>query len=309
MYEIPLDEIKAFIKRVKARSVLVEAPPGLLKHAKEVCGELEAECSVSAMPVFGACLVYEFFPADAIVHLGHNAYPWWKPNKPTLFVEAFSNVEPSLEGLEGELEGKRIVLGTTVQHLKLLPKIRKYLEEREFEVFTFKSAGLEEGQVLGCDYRNLRRGYDDYLVVAGGRFHALGAALYLQRSVLALDPYTSKRERVDPKRELMRRMWLVQRASEAEEVALVDGHEGQSRRGLVKALKLEAERAGKRVRLYKSLILTKEYLLNLPEDVVVVLSCPRLPVDDFSDVKEKIVLSPGEFRASLRGLSYYAFPF
>ncbi|NPA84462.1 MAG: diphthamide biosynthesis enzyme Dph2 [Crenarchaeota archaeon] len=309
MYEIPFEKIKRFVEGTGARRVLVEAPPGLMRYAEEVCRELEVECFASAMPVFGSCLVYEFFPADAVIHLGHNPYPWWRPEKPTLFVEAFSHAEPDLEGIEEELKGKKVVLGAAVQHLKLIGKIKEYLRGKGFEVLTFKSRGLEEGQVLGCDYRNLRRGYDDYLIVAGGRFHALGAALYLQRDVLALDPYTSRRERLDPKRHLMKRMWLAQRAAEAREVALVDGHEGQSREPLLRALKAEAERAGKRVSVYKTLILTKDYLLNLPEEVVVVLSCPRLPLDDFGDVEEKVVLSPGEFRASLRGLKLYAFPF
>ena len=308
-YEVPYHKAQEFVKRVKASNVLVEAPPGLMKHASELCSKLDVECAVSAMPVFGSCLVYEFLPFDAIIHLGHNPYPWWRPKKPTLFLEAPSTVEPSLEGLEKFVKGKRVVLGASIQHLRLLPRLKEYLRDKGIVAVTFKSKGLEEGQVLGCDYRNLRRGYDDYLIVAGGAFHALGASLYLQRDVLRLDPYTSRAERVDPKRTLAKRMWLVSEASSAKEVALVDGHEGQSREGLIKALKVEAERAGKRVKVYKSLILTKDFLLNLPEEVVVIASCPRLALDDFSDVKEKIVLAPGEFRATLKGLEHYTFPF
>ncbi len=308
MFEISKERALEFVRRVRARKVLVEAPPGLMGYAKELCEELDVECHVSATPVFGSCLVYEFQPVDAIIHLGHNPYPWWRPTKPVLFLEAPSPVEPELEGLEKELEGKRIVLAASVQHLHLLPKIKKYLERKGFKVFTFESKGLEEGQVLGCDYRNLRRGFDDYLVVAGGRFHSLGAALYLQRPVLSLDPYSSRTERLDPLRLLSKRMWLVSRASEAEEVAVVDGVEGQSREPLVKALKAMAEERGKKVTLYKSVILTKEYIMNLPEEVIVIASCPRLALDDFPE-GPKVVLSPGEFRASLKGLETYSFPF
>jgi len=308
-YVLDEEKVKAFIKEVKPSKVLVEAPPGLFKPAKRVCELVSVECEISAMPVFGGCLAYEFLEGDAIIHLGHNPYPWWTPKKPTLYLEVPVEVETDVEVVKDKLKGKRVVLGAVVQHLNLLDELKERLRGWGFEPLTFTSKGLKEGQVLGCDYRNLRRGYDDYLIVAGGRFHALGAALYLKRDVLAFDPYSSRVERLDPTKALARRMWLVKEASNTKTVALVDGHEGQARPGLVRALKEMAEKAGMRVRVYKSLILTREFVLNLPEEVVVTLSCPRLALDDFGDVREKVVLAPGEFRAAVLGLDSYAFPF
>ena len=308
-YVLEREKIESFVKKVKPSKVLVEAPPGLLKLASEVCKELRVDCEVSATPVFGSCLVFEFLPADAIIHLGHNPYPWWKPKKPTLFLDVPGELEVNFEALKDLLKGRKVVLGATVQHLNLLRLLKEKMKEWGFEPLTFSSRGLEEGQVLGCDYRNLRKGFDDYVIVAGGEFHALGAAMYLKRDVLSFDPFTSRAKRIDPKRPLARRMWLVSEASKRGSVAFVDGIEGQARGAMIRGLKALAERKGIKVKVYRSVILTREFVLNLPEDVVVVFSCPRMPLDDFGDVEEKLILSPGEFRAALLGLQNYTFPF
>ena len=303
MYSVDEEKVVEFLDKVKPQRVLVEGPPGLFKQVEEVCSTVEekgVECFKSAMPTFGACLVYEFFPAEAIIHLGHFPYKWWRPKKPTLFLEVPYMRFPKVE-VPDELRGKRVQLLASAQHVHILDDLKEVLKKENVEA---EVGGL----VLGCDFTNVRRGFDEYLVVAGGRFHALGLALYLKRTVWQLDPYSDTLSKVDPKRTLMKRYWKVQTASEEETFAIIDGHEGQSREALVKGLKILAKRAGKRVRVYKSLILTKDFLLNLPERVIVIASCPRLALDDFGDVEEKVVLAPGEARGALLGLDKYSFP-
>ena len=302
-YELDLNRVMSFMKEVKPKRVLVEGPPGLYRQVDEVCSLIEGlgiECFKSAMPTFGACLVYEFFPVDAIVHLGHFPYKWWKPRKPTLFLEVPYTRVPEFE-IPKEIKGKRVQLLASAQHVHVLEKIKKKLE----------SEGVKAevgGLVLGCDFTNVRRGFDEYLVVAGGQFHALGVALYLKREVWKVDPYTDKVEKVSPKRILMKRYWKASMASEEDVIAIIDGHEGQSREAIIRGIKMIAGRRKKKVKVYKSLILTKDFILNLPEKVIVIASCPRLAVDDFGEIEEKIVLAPGEVRASLMGLEYYSFP-
>ncbi len=290
---------------------MVEAPPGLWREANEVCSFIEKkgfECVRSAVPSFGACLVFEEM-ADFIVHLGHYPYPWWKPSKKTLFLPCPWKGEIDLGNLKGELRGKRVLVATTAQHLKAVERLVAELREEGLEVQL--AFGKPRGLILGCDYTGLRRGYDEYLVVAGGSFHSLGAALYLKREVISFDPYTGKWRRVDPHQVLRKRLWMVSEASEGREVAVIDGIEGQSREPLVKALKLEASRNGFRVKVFKSAILTREYLDNVLEEVdfAVITSCPRLALDDYGDSR-KPVLAPGEARAAFRkDLKYYSFPF
>ncbi len=303
MYKVEKEKVRKFIEKWKPRRVLVEGPPGLFKQVDDVCMTVEklgTECVKSAMPTFGACLVYEFFPVDAIIHLGHYPYKWWKPKKPTLFLEVPYMRVPKISVPE-DLKGKRVQLLASAQHVHALTEIKKEFEKKGVRA---EVGGL----VLGCDFTNVRRGFDEYIVVAGGMFHAQGLALYLKRSVIKLDPYTDRLEVIDPKKLLMKRYWKVSQASEEETFAIVDGHEGQSREALVEGLKIIANKSSKRVKLYKSLILTKEFLLNLPERVIVIASCPRLAVDDFGDLEEKIVLAPGEARASMLGLERYSFP-
>ncbi|ALU12697.1 hypothetical protein EYM_06540 [Ignicoccus islandicus DSM 13165] len=302
--------MESFLRGLKGR-VVVESPPGLWREAKAVCSFIEErglECVRSAMPSFGACLVFQDL-GDAIVHLGHYPYPWWKPSKKTLFLPCPWKGEVRLHKIKSELEGKRTLVGTTAQHLE---SVKKVIDEMKAEGVNVElSFSTPRGLVLGCDYTGLRRGYDEYLIIAGGKFHSLGASLYLKRDVIAFDPYSERWERVNPYPILKRRLWKVSEAMEGREVAIIDGIEGQSRENLVKALFLEASRGGFKARLFKAPILTKEFVANVLEEVdfAVITSCPRLPLDDYGDL-EKPVLAPGEARAVFRrNLELYSFPF
>ncbi|UXD21278.1 dihydrofolate reductase [Ignicoccus pacificus DSM 13166] len=309
-YEVDKERIEKFLKEVKPSSVLVEAPPGLWREADEVCKMLKEkgiDCIRSAIPVFGACLVFEHFAGDAVIHLGHYPYPWWRPRKPTLFLEASWKGKVNWGPLVDVLSGK-VLLASPAQHVKQLYELKDILKRKGIEANLAK--GFVEGLILGCDYSGLKEGYDHYVIVAGGVFHALGAALYLGRKIIKFDPYTSKVEEVDPYPVLKKRMWKVSEAIEGKKVAIIDGIEGQSRPQLLESLKREAERNGFEVKVFKASILTRDFMIGILEEVdfAVTLSCPRLALDDFGDL-HKPVLAPGEARAAFRrDLERYSFP-
>jgi len=311
LYEVDWKRLRLFLEKVRPGEVLVEGPPGLWRELDEVCSyvlEKGISCIKSAVPVFGACMAFEHFGGDAVIHLGHFPYPWWRPSKPTLFLEAPWKGEVDWESLASEIRGKRVILGAPAQHVSSLYELKSILMNKGIEIDLAFSE--PRGLVLGCDYRGFRRGYDEYVIVSGGRFHALGAALYLQRDVLKLDPYRGEAERISPNRELMKRMWKVKEAMEGKRVALIDGIEGQSRPGALRALKMEASKGGFIVKLYRASILTKDFMVNILEEVdfAVVLSCPRMALDDFGEL-HKPVLAPGEARSAFRrDLSIYSFP-
>ena len=304
-YEVDWERLEEFLNRVNPSSVLVEAPPGLWREAEEVCSYVVKrgiECIRSAVPVFGACMALEHFGGEAIVHLGHYPYPWWRPSKPTLFLECPWNEKVNWEPLIKSIKSRKVVVGAPAQHVRSLEELKKGLEKRGVKAIT--------GLILGCDYRLFDQKADEYVVVSGGEFHSLGGALYLKKPILHFDPYTGKVREVDPKRVLMKRMWKVQEAMDGKRIALIDGIEGQSRLELLLELKRLAEEKDLKVRVFRASILTRDFVVNVLEEVdfAAILSCPRLPIDDFGDL-HKPVLTPGEARAAItKDLSLYSFP-
>ncbi len=311
MYEIDWKRLDEFLREHSPSSALVVSPPGLWREADEVCKEVTRrgiECIRSAVPVFGACLSFEHFGGDVVIHLGHYPYRWWRPKKPTLYLECPWKGSTDWSVLKNELKGRKVMLGAPAQHVRALAELKEYLEREGFEVSLAKSN--PEGLILGCDYYGFVEGFDEYVVVSGGQFHSIGAALFLNKEIVKFDPYTNKVERVSPNKFLMKRMWKVKEAMEGKRAALIDGIEGQSRIALLKSLKELAEANGFEVKVFRASILTRDFMVNVLEeaDFAVVLSCPRMPLDDFEDL-HKPVLAPGEAKATFkRDLEAYSFP-
>ena len=95
---------------------------------------------------------------DLIVHYGHTPLPL-KYEVPTLFIEAFSNIDlkKDLEKCLEELKGhSRIGLVTTTQHLHLLAETKDFLEDNGKEVILGSSPSTRKGQVLGCNFSSIK---------------------------------------------------------------------------------------------------------------------------------------------------------
>lgn len=286
---------------------------------------------------YGACdLHLETIAAlnpSLIIHIGHNKYPnelgsipgLSKLLKKTIFTPAYSTRKITGKSLEAllrilkEKDIRKISLVGTIQHVKELPRIAEKLIEKGISVVIpdprFRE--MENGQILGCDYSALVKAdniVDAHVLVAGGKFHYIGALLSSSKPVIKIDPYTD--EVLYDKRArdiiLKKRYYRIFRAMNADSFGLVIGSKtGQYRPWLITALKKTMERYSKSYRELIIASLSKNALLNIDTsdiDAYIVTSCPRLPIDDLNDF-HKPVLTPGEaIMAIKQSFEKYRFP-
>ena len=326
------DEERLFreIEIKKPRRVLLQFPEGLRRYSVEIVDKLrdrfrDVEFVISAEPSWGACDVADdeaqLVGADLIAHFGHTPYPWYSPKTPTVYVPVLSRLGLSQEAMTDLAErlrtvgARRVNVSAVLQHVHLIPKLRKFLEAQGFQT----SSGMArppymlEGQVLGCDYYAVRDDSDAFVNVSGGRFHSLGVALATQRPTFKLDPYENRVEDVSKEafRVLKVRLAKIFEAKDREVWGIIRGLKlGQNRPTLVNFLKRGLEGIGKKVYVFTNRIVTVDALRNLPNEVevFVVTSCPRVPVDDVYNF-EKPVLTPGEAKMIISGeLDNYIFP-
>ncbi|TRM99906.1 diphthamide biosynthesis enzyme Dph2, partial [Sulfolobus sp. F1] len=202
--------INEIVKR-DAKKVLLQFPEGLKYFSIEIVNKLRqklpnVEFIISGEPSWGACDIAEDeakeIGADLIIHFGHTPYTWYYPKFPTVFinVESKINLNPKIlddliQILKNKYDAKKVSLTSTLQHVKLLPEIKKGLEDH-FEVIIGKPSSkfMFDGQVLGCDYKPAEVPADVYIIVSGGLFHAIGLGLTTNKPTIKVDPYTQKVE-------------------------------------------------------------------------------------------------------------------
>jgi len=278
------------------KRVLVQAPDGLkgfaLKVAEEL-GGMGVDAFVSGSHAWGGCDVAfgeaERVGATLILHIGHHGPVRFKmPDTPTVvFAPAYLNRSPaealrSAARLASERGYRRVVLGMTVQHVRYLHHAVAVLEEEGLEAAHFPGPLGIEGLVIGCDYSSLRGGFDAAIIVAAGRFHPLGAALWTGKPAIAADPYAGSAWEVDAKPYISRHLYSLSKAVDAESfLVVVSTKPGQENlRGAEKAAAMLRE-AGKKVEIAVFDEVSREALVNLGGfDAYINSACPRLVVDD-----------------------------
>lgn len=326
-YRIDLDGLLNILKERKPSKILLQIPEGFKKHSYELIDYLTStagegfEIHVDASPCFGACLIDSNVTKDydLVIHLGHGRYPYWTPPDNVVFIDLQSRTglsRKTVDSLFNELRAagfKKLAIYTTAQHKNLSEEFVATAESEGFEV-------MKRGSrvVLGCWFSDLdlvRESVDAVLVVAGGKFHALGVGLRLggSKDVIAVDPYmnayTFLRDYI--LKTLKIRLGKVARSMDARSWLLVIGTAGQRRSWLVEELSKLIKGAGGNYYVAASSHLTRDLLTNLDSDVIdsiIITSCPRLAIEDFHDYV-KPVLTPGEgFMALEKKLDPYVFP-
>jgi len=330
-YDFKIGTIIRFIKKRKAKKVLIQAPDGLkqlfLPYLEELRRELpNVEFIISGDPAYGSCFLAEIeakrVNADLIVHIGHTEY--YKASIPTIYVEAFSKL--TLTGTLAEkllnrikdLNVKNIGLCSVLQHAKCIEHVKKLLENNGYKVYIGKHGPYTkyDGQVVGCDYisaLSVNDNVDLHLIISGGLFHPIGLGLATLKPVIKLDLYEEKVVNLTKEVEkvLRKRYWRIMNSLNAEKFGIIVGmRKGQYRPSLVNSIeKLIRKRRGKSTRIVMDII-TEERLLNFSNDfdAYIVTSCPRVPIDDLGEFK-KPILTPGEAYMALTGkLEKYIFP-
>ncbi len=313
MYDMDLDKVIRKINSKDAQTVGLQFPEGLkmqaIKIARQIEDETDSTVIISGDPCFGACDVSDYKmkgSVDLIVHYGHTPLPL-KYEVPTLFIEAFSNIDlrGDLEKCLKELKGySRIGLVTTTQHLHLLNETKDFLEDNGKEVVLGSSPSTRKGQVLGCNFSSIKDlDVDIILFIGSGNFHPLGIKLFSNTPVLALDPYNSEIRSMDEyaDRILRIRFARITKASTARKWGvIVSSKEGQYRMTLAKQLKKTLEDNGMEAYIILADNINPDILLPYLElEAFVVSACPRIAIDD-SQMYKKPLLTPQELEIVLK---------
>lgn len=313
-YLVDMDYIESELVNKKAEKVLIQAPDGLKRLALRIGERLEGmgfQIIFSGEHTWGGCdVAFEearIVGADTIVHIGHHGPVRVKmpPRPRVIFVPAYYSYDPTelvLETLErvSYQIGGEIVLGSTVQHIIWLDRILQRAREKGLRVKVNKGIGGFNGLVVGCDYRAVKGG-KAVVVIAGGIFHGLGAALWSGKPTWVVDPYQRLSRKIDTKKVLSRHLFDLSRTFEAETfLIVVSTKEGQL--GILTAEKVRKilRERGKRGYIAVFDEISREKLTNIGRfDAYVNTACPRLTIDD-PDMFPGPVLNPGELKYVLR---------
>jgi len=322
-YIVDYDAIAEYIKRNNIRRILVQAPDGLkplyLCIHRVLSGR--AELYYSSSPTYGACDLAlneaRRLRAEVILHIGHTEYPFLhiKPEIPVLYIPAYYRWTPSKKLMDDladhlkSLNAQNIGLVASIQHTHSLEQLAEELEKRGFNpiIGSKPYRVADRGQIIGCDYTSaiaIEDFVDVFLVLAGGKFHAIGLALSMsEKKVLGLDPYTGKiwDAQGEARRILAKRYYIVTSLANKgfSSVGVVIGLKpGQYRPRIVHIIEEYAKK--KSICVYKivSEELTEDRLIAIDNalalDIYVVTSCPRLALDDLEGFY-KPVLTPAEY--------------
>nr|AIE93378.1 diphthamide synthase subunit (dph2) [uncultured marine group II/III euryarchaeote AD1000_34_D01]AIE98315.1 diphthamide synthase subunit (dph2) [uncultured marine group II/III euryarchaeote KM3_05_F04]AIF20130.1 diphthamide synthase subunit (dph2) [uncultured marine group II/III euryarchaeote KM3_88_E02] len=212
------------------------------------------------------------------------------------FLDAVGRVAP--------LDGVKLGLVGSIQHLHLLSEFKKRLEDAGFEVeipvggdrLTFP------GQVLGCNYSGDSPDIGHYLFLGSGDFHPIGLVLHTGKPLAMLDPYTGDASEMSLQRIeriLRQRFGLIMASDGAQSFGILIGEKpGQMRRNLALRMKRMLEKHGKKGYLLALEHVGPELIDFYPVDAFVNTACPRIAIDD-SVRYAKPLLTPFELEVVL----------
>jgi len=311
IFDLEEDRVRREITRRGARRVLVQLPEGLKPLSTRIASIIEGAGAlpiISADPCYGACDLAlneaSTLSADLIIHYGHSEIEHFSQriNMPIIYVEAKVNVNVK-EIIENALKylepWENIGLATTVQHAHILKDVEGILRDAGKKVYVGCEHGLKyPGQVLGCDYRNVKAisiMVDAFLFIGGGLFHAVGLFLATMKPTIAADPFEGGIQRVDDdaKRVINRRWADISEAMGAKRWGVIVGLKtGQL--NLEKSLRImeDLKANGKEVLLLAMREITPEALLEFPIiEAYVNTACPRISMYETRKFSKPVLTS------------------
>jgi len=310
-FDFEEERIKQEIAKLGAKRVLLQMPEGLKQEGPRLAKVIEKTGAlpiISADPCYGACDLAtaeaERLGIDLIVHFGHSKLVNHE-QVPTVYVEVRATVTVA-EVLEKAVpllnKYGKIGLATTVQHVQTLDEVREVLV-RAGKTVVVGNAGrvTYAGQVIGCDYSNVRsvaKGVEAFLFIGGGRFHALGIALSTSKPTIIADPYENRAYSINEaaQKVLKQRYACIEEAGHAKTFGVLIGLKlGQKRLEEAFKIKETAEKTGKAAFLLAVRELSPEALMEFPSvDAYVNTACPRIALEAPSKFL-KPVLTVNEF--------------
>ncbi len=336
-YDLGFERIRSFILEHKPSRILLQIADGLKFLAETIVDYIESispyvEVYLSGSPTYGSCDIpvdeARALGIDAIVHVGHNSYPYmgYHVDTPVLYIEAYYTGEVGDKLIEILLNSLReyreqdIVLLASIQYIRQLNKLYKTLLRQGYRVIVpdINPEPLEPGQVLGCIYDTVRgTSSNTYVVLSSGLFHGLGVCLSKPGAkVLIADIHRDQVIDLESecRKVLAKRYYIVSKLINNPfntATIIVGSRPGQYRPWLVKTLYREL--VSREASVYKAIVsyLDRDRLAAIDKafntDVYIVTSCPRLPIDDLSDY-HKPVITPGEAFMVISGSMKYRYP-
>ena len=285
------------LKRLGAKRILVQFPEGIMLKIQQIAKELEKnsfEVLLCMERTYGACCVREDetlrLGCDAILHIGHEKFVK-KTKLPVVYWEYFleANPRPILEKEFNKLENyERIGLITSIQFVKTISSVKKYLEAKGKRVFAYRALQYP-GQVLGCRLeaaKAIESKVDCFLCISAGKFYGSGITLITEKPVLNLD---LERKEIYSLEEFKKKVqktivWNKAQFKDAKRIGiLISWKKGQ----LLNPFKIKErlKKEGKEVFILAMDEITPEKIEGLKLDFLINCACPRIGVDDQSQYK------------------------
>ena len=296
-----MQEVIKKLKALRSRRIFIQFPEGLKLKIQEIVETLEKEgfeCIICLEKTFGACDIRaeeaKRLGCDTILHIGHTGLGI-NTDIPVIYWEYFLDVDPipTLEKEFGKLEKyERIGLVTSVQFVKVLEKVKAYLEKRGKKVLVSENLSYP-GQILGCKLEAataLESEVDCFLCISAGKFYSLGLALQTERPVLSLDLEKGYIEELEKMKDKIRKIeaWNKSQLENAKRVGiLISWKIGQLKLPL--ELKRKLERVGKVVYLLAMDEISPQKLEGLKLDALINCACPRIGTDDLEMYKIPLI--------------------
>jgi 2-(3-amino-3-carboxypropyl)histidine synthase len=306
-----LEKVVKIINKNDYKQVLIQIPEGLKNHFAKIVEFIESETNattiISADPCYGACdIVHSEFRnlnVDLVIQIGHAEIPLIKDLPiPTLFINAKTDIDISKVVNEAitYLEGNRIGLITTAQHVHYLDKASRILKTKNFTpiIGSGDNRISLKGQVLGCNFSaavSIVNKVDSFLFIGSGNFHPLGLLLSTNKPVVVCDSYTSevrKKELIDIKDMIIRQRYgAIARSKNAKNFGIIVGiKKGQQRMDLALKLKEKIKIKQKKSYIFTVDNIQPSYLESYRNiDCFVSTACPRIAIDDYMQYKIPIL--------------------
>ena len=299
---VRIDEALVFrlIEEKQPKTILVNAPGGLIRQTKELMEKARERYGVVCVFVgdscFGICDTVEEdverMKADMALHIGHNAAVE-TVGEHTYLVDAVDDVkfDNVVRKASTTLHGyKKLGLVTFSQHLHELGRAAQMFESEGFEVVMGTKNNLLLGsQIFGCDFSTVfpvRDKVDAFCFLGESEFHAVGLALAVGKPTYMLDPYTDEvTDMRDAAEERQKRAILaVYKALDARTFGVITGlKEGQKMLGRSNWIAKRLEMHGRKVVRLAMRDVTPDGLAPHREiEAVVQTAWPRISIDGFS---------------------------
>jgi 2-(3-amino-3-carboxypropyl)histidine synthase len=310
-YSIDIDKAIDLINKNNYKLVALQIPEGLKNSSNEIYNKIRknTKCNLLliADPCYGSCdIPYNDLidlNIDLIIHIGHTDIKCIiNETMPIIYLNAYSKIDLTkiIEKSISFLEGKKIGIVTTAQHINQIYKIKELLENNNFKTLISKGDNriYKSGQILGCNYSSaikIKKEVDSFLFVGSGYFHPIGLSLISKKPIIAADPYTDKVRKEElnsiKNKILKQRYGAITISKKAKNFGIIIGLKtGQKRLSLAFKIKKLLDSIDKNNFLFAMNNFSPINLNYIDYiDCFISTSCPRIAIDDTIQYKKPII--------------------